>query len=211
MRRTRCGRSAEATGGFTSGTPTVPAEAGTSGATWQNGTSNGYSQDGTIRVRRRSPGGEWADSVKIDDKAQSSLDNGPSMIVTSNGVIHVTFCDRGNKIRYWYDDGRGFRGDRQPPNQVTHNPSLGPDRDGGVFIYGHGTPDGDISGHGDDMYFFHKEKGAASWGPWTVYAKGAIDSSVSTRWSQFFHFHPEQIDIGYWADAYPNYLLVGVN
>ncbi len=177
---------------------------------WLNGTG-AYTQDGTIRVRRRDPAGEWGDSTRIDDKAQSGLDNGPSILVTDNGVVHLTFCDRGNRIRYWYDDGRGFRGDRQPADQISHNPSLGPDRDGGVFLYAHGTPVPGIGDIGEDLFSFHKPKGATAWSAWTLYTRGSYDSSVSTRWAQFFHFHPEQIDVAYWADSYPNVTHVGVN
>jgi len=176
---------------------------------WLNSVGD-YVPDGRIRVRKRTAAGAWSASVAIPDDAMSGLDNGPSMIVTADGVAHITFDNTDNEIRYWYDAGAGWLGDQQPPSQVTHDPSLGVDLSNTLHIFGHGTPQGDVGGHGENMYFFSKPSGGA-WGSWTLYASGSVDSSVSTRWSQFFHFHPENMDILYWADAYPNVLLVGVN
>ncbi len=174
---------------------------------WLNGTYD-YLSDGRIRVRKRLASGAWQPSIAIPEAAQTGIDQGPSMIVTGEGVVHVTFCDVGNRIRYWYQDASGWRGDLQPASQVTHNPALGPDGAGGVQIYGHGTPQGPINGFGANMYAFRKPAGG-SWGPWTLYASGRIDSSASTRWSQFFHYRPEVVDILYWSSDYPNTLLLG--
>ncbi len=176
---------------------------------WLNGTYD-YVPDGRVRVRKRTAAGTWQSSVAISSSAQSGIDQGPSMIVTTDGVAHLTFLDTSNRIRYWYDDGTGWKGDLQPSTQVTHNPSLGTDLTGAIFIYGHGTPVGPISGHGNNLYYFTRARGGL-WSAWTLYASGSIDSSVSTRWSQFFHHHPENRDTLYWGDSYPNYLYVGVN
>jgi len=43
------------------------------------------------------------------------------------------------------------------------------------------------------MYRFHKPLGG-SWGPWTLYAAGPYDSSISARWPQFFERFPQTID-----------------
>jgi hypothetical protein len=94
---------------------------------------------------------------------------------------------------------------------VTHNPSLGPDGSGGIRIYGHGTPAPTYQDHGDNLYSFHKGTGATTWEGWTVYASGTYDASVTTRWAQFFEAHPEEVDIAYWGDAYPNQLYVGTD
>ena len=175
---------------------------------WLDGSFN-YTPDGVIRISTRATDGVWGASVALPDLAMTGIDNGPSLLVTADGVRHVTFLDTGNVIRYWYDAGFGWRGDRQPSSQMTHNASLGPDGAGGVYLYGHGTPQGSLGGHGDNLYRFHLPAGAASWGPWTLYVTGAFDSSVGTRWSQFFHAYPERIDIIYWADPYPNLLYFG--
>ena len=48
-------------------------------------------------------------------------------------------------------------------------------------------------------------------GEHVLYTTGSYDSSVSTRWSQFFHYYPQAVDIAYWNDAYPNVCFVGAN
>ena len=175
---------------------------------WLDGSFN-YTPDGTIRTRTRLAGGTWQASVALPDAAMTTIDNGPSLLVTPDGVRHLAFLDTGDAIRYWYDAGRGWQGDRQPARQVTHDPALGPDGAGGVYLYGHGTPQGAIDGHGDNLYRFHRAAGGTAWGAWTLYVAGAFDCSVSTRWAQFFHYSPARVDILYWADPYPNLLFAG--
>lgn len=175
---------------------------------WLDGSFN-YTPDGTIRIRMRAASGSWSGSQAIPDVAMTAIDNGPSLLVTPDGVRHLVFLDTGDAIRYWYDAGQGWRGDRQPARQLTHNPSLGPDGQGGVYLYGHGTPQGTIEGHGDNLYRFRLAAGATAWGSWGLYTTGAFDSSVSTRWAQFFQAFPERVDILYWADPYPNVLYAG--
>jgi hypothetical protein len=176
---------------------------------WMDGSFN-YTPDGTIRIRTRSSTGVWASSAAIPETVMTSIDNGPSLLITPDGVQHLVFVNTGNQIRYWYNAGAGWLGDQQPTAQVTHDPSLGPDGQGGVFIYGHGTPVGGIDGHGNNLNSFHKPAGGA-WGAWTLYIAGSFDSSVGTRWSQFFNLFSSTVDILYWSDDYPNVLYAGVN
>jgi hypothetical protein len=179
---------------------------------WLEGTFN-YVPDGAIHTRARSSAGIWGATQTIADPdgVMTTIDNGPSLLVTPDGTAHLAFvaATPPDLIRYWYDSGTGWLGDQQPPAQITHDPSLGPDGSGGVFIYGHGTPAPTYQDHGDNLYSFHKPGGASAWGPWTLYATGSFDSSVSTRWAQFFHSFPATLDIAYWADPYPNILYVG--
>ena len=174
---------------------------------WLDGSFN-YTPDGTIHVRTRTSAGVWGASAAIADSAMTTIDNGPSLLVTGDGVVHLTFLNTSDVIRYWYFSADTWHGDRQPATQVTHDPSLGPDGEGGVYIYGHGTPTGGIEGHGDNLYRFHRAANGA-WSGWTLYATGAYDSSVSTRWAQFFQSFPQRTDILYWADPYPNVLFLG--
>ncbi len=180
---------------------------------WLEGTFN-YAPDGIIHVRTRDVNGAWATTQTINDPdgAMTTIDNGPSLLSTADGTIHLTFlaASPADQIRYWYNSGAGWQGDRQPPTQITHDPSLGPDGNGGVYIYGHGTPT-PVDGHGDNLYTFHKAAGATVWEPWTEYVTGSYDSSVTTRWAQFFQSFPQTLDIAYWADAYPSSLFVGTD
>jgi hypothetical protein len=178
---------------------------------WLDGSFN-QTPDATVRIRLRHADGTWGASVAIPDQALTGIDNGPSLLVTPDGVQHLTFLNGYDEVRYWYNAGSGWRGDRQPPHQVTHDPSLGPDGMGGIYIYGHGSPPvGNPTGHGDDLFRFHEPAGSSVWSAFTQYTAGSFDSSVSTRWAQFFHFFPDVVDIVYWHDAYPNTLFSGVN
>jgi hypothetical protein len=158
-----------------------------------------YSADGKIRTRVRHASGTWAASQSVPVVAFTGLDNGPSLLITADGTQHITFCDTSNQIQYWYNKGLGWTGDQQPAVQVTHDPALGPDGSGGLYIYGHGTPQGGIRGVGSNKYRFHKPAGTTAWGPWTLVVAGKIDDSTSTRWSQFFHQFPQTVDFTYWT------------
>src|SRR5262249_2969321 len=101
--------------------------------------------------------------------------------------------------RYWYNAGQGWKGDQQPARQVTHNPVLGPDGQGGLYLYGHGTPPDNFRGaDAKNLYRFAKPAGK-QWGSWKLYASGAFDCSVSSRWAQFFHVRPHIVDIAYYS------------
>lgn len=176
---------------------------------WLEGTDN-YFPDGIVRVRTRSAKGTWSASVALPDPAMTAIDNGPSLLVTADGVRHLAYDDVTNHVRTFYDAGQGWKGDRHPAPQVTHNPSLGPDGHGGVYLWGHGAPqDGTLKGEGLDLYRFHLKAGGTAWGPWTLYVKGRFDSSVTTRWSQFFHHYPTTVDAAFWSPDEPNILFVG--
>ena len=154
---------------------------------------------GTIHTRVRSSSGSFSASTLISGQALSSVDDGPSLLVTPDGTRHLTFVDPNVTVKYWYGpDGVTWHGDRQPPSQQTHDPSLGPDGASGVYIYGHGTPQGAIDGTGVNVYRFHLAAGNTGWSPFALYASGTYDCSVSTRWSQFFMRFPAEVDTIFW-------------
>ncbi len=177
---------------------------------WLEGSGN-YVADGIVRVMARSPSGGWGASEAIPGAAMTSIDNGPSMLVTQDGTVHLLFDDTGNVATYWYNDGTGWWGDLPPPLVRTHDPSLGPDGRGGIFVYGHGqVPADDLSGHGNDLFAMHLPAGGA-WGAWTRIVTGSFDCSVSARWAQFHDPRPDLLDVAWWGDAYPNELWLGLN
>ena len=166
---------------------------------------------GTIRTRVRSASGTFSPSKPIGGQALSSIDDGPSLLITADGTRHLTFVDPNVYAKYWYSsDGITWNGDRQPPSQQTHDPSLGSDGASGVYIYGHGTPQGEIDGTGTNLYRFHLTAGMKAWSSFALWATGPYDCSVSTRWSQFFMRFPTELDSLYWNSAVtPNQLLLG--
>lgn len=171
-----------------------------------------YERDGWVHVRTRTHAGIWLPSVRIEEHTLGGPDDGPSMVITGDGVAHLSFVDVNFAPRYWYEDGQGWKGDRQPPVVVTHDPSLGPDGAGGVMLYAHGPPPiGDPAGEGFDVYSVHRPRGGAFDPAWTLYVDGAYDSSISTRWAQFFQAEPWNLDLVYWTRQYPSELHLGVN
>jgi RNA polymerase sigma factor (sigma-70 family) len=166
---------------------------------WLDGEGD-YSADGIVRVRVRRADGSWAASGTIPDTAMTAADNSPALVITEDGFRHIVFCNTRNEVRYWYSSGGAWQGDRQPALQVTHNPGLGPDGHGGLYLYGHGTPPDNFRAIGaQNLYRFHKPAGATSWGPWQLYASGPLDCAASTRWAQFCHAFPQTVDVAYFS------------
>jgi hypothetical protein len=180
----------------------------------------GYSSNGTVRTRVLHSNGEWEPSYAVPNEfAGGSLDQSVSLMITPDSVRHITFLDTTNQIRYYYDSGHGWTGDQQPPYQITHDPVLGPDGAGGLYIYGHATPVPDYRGLGDGKLRFHKPAGATSWSSYNLIRDGYIDDATNARWSQFFHNHPEEVDFTWWnhnpvhsldGDAAGYYIETGV-
>ena len=180
----------------------------------------GYSSAGTVRTRVLHPNGQWDPSYAVpNDTAGGSLDQSCSLLITADGIRHITFLNTANQIRYYYDAGSGWQGDQQPPYQITHDPVLGPDGAGGLYIYGHATPEPDYRGLGDGKLRLHKPAGATAWGAYNLIQDGYIDDATSARWSQFFHNHPNEVDFTWWnhnpvhtlqGDAAGYYIEAGV-
>ena len=175
---------------------------------WLDG-SGGYALDAVVRTRVRHANGTWDATLTLPDTTHVSADNGPSMLITADGVRHITFVNYTsttlNTMRYWYDAGSGWRGDQQPTPTVSHDPVLGPDGSGGLYIYAHGVPLGDPKGSGDGKFRFHKAAHGSTWSAFIQIAEasatGQIDDATSTRWSQFFHNFPKTVDFTYWPHA----------
>jgi hypothetical protein len=165
---------------------------------WIDG-DGGYSSPGIVRTRVLHASGQWDPSYAVPkDTAGSSLDQSCSLLIGADGTRHLTFLNTVNQVRYYYDTGSGWTGDQQPPTQITHDPVLGPDGAGGLYIYGHATPEPDYRGLGDNKLRFHKAKGATAWSPYNLVRDGYIDDASNARWSQFFDNHPEEVDFTWW-------------
>lgn len=179
-----------------------------------------YTADGTIFTRTMSAAGTWGPTARLPGIAMTAIDNGPSLISTPDGTLHLTFISgepgQEDEMRYYYDrrDGAGWRGDRQPDRFITHDPALGPDGAGGVVIYTHGQPGYyaanqryQFLSYGNDEYYFTLPSGAAAWSAPKLYAAGPFDSAPSTRWSQFLHNFPQYLDVLFWRTDRPNAMI----
>ena len=172
-----------------------------------------YSHDGTVRTRLRHANGTWDGTQSIPvTNVYTGVDNGPSLLITADGTQHISFCGHTNDIQYWFNTGTGWTSDQPLTGglaQLTHDPSLGPDGAGGIYIYGHGTPVPAPRGIGANLYRFRKPAGG-TWGAWTeivpdpnTATANHVDCSVSTRWSQFFFNSPGTVDFAYWTELTP--------
>ena len=194
---------------------------------WLDGDGSAYGNTGVVRTRVRRSDGNWDASEVFDDWPLVNLDNSPSLLIDSNGVRHITFTALAGGVwgamRYWYDAGAGWRGDRQPPLISSHDPALGPDGYGGIYLYAHGEVDGSSAGSaaglGHGKWSMHKSANATSWEPFTqIIAEGSgkipagtgIDDATNARWSQFFHIQPKTLDFAFWTyspDAASGYTI----
>jgi len=181
---------------------------------WLRGTFNG-ANDGTLYSRMRATDGTWGSPVNLSqtNAARTTIDQSTSILITPNGRYHVAWITQPDDyIRYSYSDDRGSTWITNSPGSgktVSHNPSLGDDGAGRIRIYAHGTPSPSPDGHGDNLYYFSGAGGSGLWSSFTFYVTGTYDSSVNTRWSQFFYHYPSMLDIAYWNDSYPNVLYIG--
>jgi hypothetical protein len=189
---------------------------------WFTGSFNS-TPDGTIYFRTRDhASGTWGTRTTISgDTLMTTIDNGPSLLITPDGTAHVTFLNAGTAtsgsstdgdyVHYYHNSGSDWVANHPGGgHQITHDPSLGPGPNGTVRIYGHGWQGGPIDGHGDSLNYF-EGSGVGTWSGWTLYLAGSFDSSVTTRWAQFFQAYPETLDVAFWADPYPNLLYVGID
>ena len=173
-------------------------------AVWLRGSLNTIN-DGTIYSRVRSVAGAWGTTVNLsgDNAARTIIDQSTSILITPDGRYHVAWIAQPNDyIRYAFSDDTGATWTANNPGggtQASHNPSLGQDGAGGIRIYGHGTPSPIPDGHGDNLYYFSGPGGTGAWSSFTLYVTGSYDSSVNTRWSQFFHHFPSTLDVAYWG------------
>jgi hypothetical protein len=172
--------------------------------------------DGEVFVRVRETSGAWNATANVsgENAALTSIDQSTSMVITPDNRYHITWINASpvpmqKVIRYAYSENQGGAWTRNDPasgTQATHNPSLGL-AGGRLRIYGHGTPN--AGNHGQHLYYFEGDGGAAAWGGWTQIVAGTnYDSSVNTRWAQYFFNSPTTVDIAFWNDIYPNDLYV---
>jgi hypothetical protein len=164
----------------------------------------------------------------FSDVLLGSIDNGPSIYVDPADVIHITYnlgaagvnpvgetvngstVDNQVFYRFSTDGGSTWTTTPQPPHFVTHDPALGPDGAGGIFIWSHAQPT-TVDGVGGAIGHMHRPKGSATWEGWvaTTSSSPSSDSTVSTRRAQFFHNSPTRLDVQFFGDSLPLTAEVG--
>lgn len=181
---------------------------------WERGTFNG-ANDGTIFFKARTVDGTWSSAVNLsgDNGARTIIDQSTSLLVTPDNRYHIAWISApGDYIRYQYSDDLGKTWLSNHPSgswQITHNPSLGLNGAGDIRLYGHCTPVPPPDGYCGNLFSMTGTGGPGAWSQPIPYVTGNFDSSVNTRWSQYFYHYPQMLDIAYWDDRYPNLLYVG--
>jgi hypothetical protein len=184
---------------------------------WLSDTSTAQNPAGTIRVRVRR-NGTWASASSLVDGTvfrnnEYSIDQGPSLVLTSDGNVHVIYIGpyepvAGAPSGYDYgrlhhkvsaDGGASWDAD-DPPALFTHSPSLATDPQGNLYVFGH--REYWKANHCANMLVNVKPAGGA-WGQWRTLASGCYDSSPSVKWSQQHWNAPSTLELVYWTEHGP--------
>jgi hypothetical protein len=171
---------------------------------------------GAIRARALRAG-TWGTASLVDGNVfrdnQYSIDQGPSLLVTADGKIHVAYIGPYEPVagspsgfdygrlhhKYSGDGGSNWVGD-DPPARYTHAPALAADPQGNLYVFGH--REYWKAEHCADILVTAQPAGSA-WGTWKVFDSGCYDSSVSVKWSQYNWHHSVALDIIYWTEKGP--------
>jgi hypothetical protein len=178
---------------------------------WMTGAFN-EDRNGVIRVRVMDTDDTLGTRADVSTAtAKVGIDQSTSLL--ANGTLHIAWIAGGTPgnefVRYAFaPQGKNptFTANN-PANGDTHNPSIGPGTSGGIRIYGHGSESTDDN----SLYYWEGTGGSGGWSVRRPYSTGSFDSSVSTRWSQYFHRFPLTLDVVYWDQNYPNDLYYGAD
>ena len=191
---------------------------GNDGALYAAWFSNLVDQAGSIHVRIRKNGSWQANITEIGNGAWGAgnyaLDQGPSLIVTPNGNVHIAYIYgyeavpnspsgyEYGRVKHFYSTNGGTSWiTDDPPTRYSHSPSLATDANGTLYIFGH-REQWKVE-HCADMYVVAKAAGG-SWGSWRILDQGCLDSSVTTKWSQYNWNSSQVLDFLYWTEHGPD-------
>ena len=179
--------------------------------TWLRG-DNMYSSwtatTGRLFVRVYSSG-VWGTTHDVVGAAVwTGIDQGSPLYVDANGRYHVCYINTSKQVQYRYSDDQGATWTANSPSSGTYtadNPAPGPGASGKVRIYSHG------SGTPPNLVYWEGDGGAASWGsPSSYITDTGFDCSTNARWTQYWWWYPNTLDIAYWKADYPtNELYIG--
>ena len=170
-----------------------------------------------IRTRTRTSGGTWggvqsASTAPVWTSTDNgiNIDQGPSLIIGSEGVKHLTYIqsfdptagDYG-RIHYVQDAGAGWVD--QALSAFTHDPALAINSAGELFIIGHGHPRSPSCLSMDDMCIIQRNANG-TWGNPQLFAShpptSTFDTSPSVRWSAVGFNRPDVIEFLFSSTPY---------
>jgi hypothetical protein len=141
--------------------------------------------------------------VWTDTGGGISVDQGPSLIITPDGVRHLAYIEDW-RINSPYDYGRvhavtnsGSGWIDQYIGSYAHDPAFATDNAGGLFIIGHGYPLNSSCTTADDMCV-RTQNADGSWGAPVVLiahqGNQSFDSSPSVKWSVVGYNRPDTVE-----------------
>ncbi len=178
-----------------------------------------------ILTRARANNGSWGSvesastaSVWIFHENGINIDQGPSLLIDSTGMKHMTYiescCVLGGGVNAEYglvhyvtDSGSGWVDTTL--SIFTHDPAMAQDSSGNLYIIGHGHPNnsaGDSACRSsmDNMCYIKKVPGG-SWGDPILVATppgNSFDSSPSVKWSVVGFNRPEVVEFIFFMTPY---------
>lgn len=180
-----------------------------------------------IRARTRASDGSWGevevastfqfpDGVAVWTSKDNGLniDQGPSLVIDSDGVKHMVYIESFNaaigdygRVHYLTDSGSGWVDEAL--NFLSHDPALALKASGEVYVIGHGhhrNLSAEEPCYSMDTMCYVKKNADGSWGvPASVIAQtdqGSFDASPSVKWSVVGFNRPEVIEFIFFMTPY---------
>ena len=173
-----------------------------------------------IRARTQASGGTWgavasASAAPVWTSAffGINIDQGPSLLIDSNGKRHLTYIENydgtGNygRIHYVANSGAGWVD--QALATYSNDPALALTSAGTMYIIGHGYPNDPTCPSLDDLCAI--KKNGATWDAPQLFATHPVsqsfDSSPSVKWSAVGWNRPDTIEFLFFAAPYTSPML----
>jgi hypothetical protein len=194
----------------------------------ERGTPNppNYYEPGNILVRKRDKNGVWGAITQVNtaaawtsDESGADIDQGPQMVVTSDGIYHLVYIEYGatdntyGHVHYvvqnvngaWTDIAIAF---------YTHDPALATTTANALYIIGHGhVQNANCTDHNNQICTV-RQNSDGTWAIPQVFATQSgsdnFDSSPSVNWSVVGRNRPDAIEFLFFSPNGGSYFNTSV-
>jgi hypothetical protein len=169
----------------------------------------------------RAPSGAWSAVQNVSNpsvdvwtstSAGIDIDQGPSLIITNDGVKHVAYIENYDSsgdygaVHYAENNGSGWT-DQRLTATYSHDPALAVNAAGQLYLIGHGHPnDTAPQCRSEDDMCVSQRNPDGTWTPPSLFAKhssgNSFDSSPSVKWSVVGWNRPEAIEFLFFQTPY---------
>jgi len=174
-----------------------------------------------ILARVRSASGSWGTVQNVSNtsvdvwtstSAGIDIDQGPSVVITADGVKHVSYIENFDAtgdygaVHYASNNGSGWT-DVRLTSTYSHDPAMATNAAGDLYIIGHGHPnDAAQACRSENDICVVKRNADGTWAAPTLFAAAAsgqsFDSSPSIKWSVVGWNRPETIEFLFFQTPY---------